>query len=159
MDESIVIIHISGGIADVVLKSSSVTVDILNFDNGWQDGQGCTCRGGDRQPHSHETDYFTSKSIPPSVRKVEEATMTTPRTEVPDNYLECDKCGTHIHAIDGKYITHGPYYSDGGGTIDLDEYLDSDVGSDSQAEAIRNYQDDCEVICIPCHHAHLGGTR
>ena len=79
--------------------------------------------------------------------------MTDAQPETPDNYLKCDKCGTHVHAIEGKYITHGPYYSDGGGTIDLDEYLDSDIGSlDGQAQAIRNYQDDCEVICIPCHH-------
>ena len=73
---------------------------------------------------------------------------------VPDHFLECDKCGTWLHAQNSNYITHGPYYSDGGGTIDLDEYLDSDVGSlDGQAQAIRNYQDDCEVICIPCHHS------
>lgn len=73
---------------------------------------------------------------------------------VPDHFLKCDKCGTWLHAKNSKYYAYGPYDTDGGGTIDLDEYLDSDVGmEEGHAQAIRNYQGDCQVICIPCHHA------
>ena len=76
--------------------------------------------------------------------------MTDAQPETPDNYLKCDHCGTHVHAIDDNYQTYGPYHD--GDRIALEDYLTSEVGQlDGQAEAIRNYQDDCEVVCIPCY--------
>ena len=75
-------------------------------------------------------------------------------TRIPDYHLKCEHCGTHIHAINENFYSYGPYHTDGGGTIELDEYLGADVGLEDQAEAIREYQNDCmEISCIPCHRA------
>ena len=51
-----VIVHVNGGIAEVIHKDAGVQVEIIDYDNSQEpdDPRLCLCQGGE-QGHGHET--------------------------------------------------------------------------------------------------------
>jgi hypothetical protein len=66
---------------------------------------------------------------------------------VPDHYLACDNCNAWMHATLNNYMAYGPY--DDGDTVYLEDYLNQY----DHVTAIREYQQDAHILCIPCHDA------